>query len=78
RIKAAILSGLPVERYFQRYFSEFSDWDTPPFFKSFLEIAVSSTALRIRCFAATGCLVHELDPPVEDDFTIALPSAGPG
>ncbi|MGH8836338.1 MAG: metallophosphoesterase family protein [Actinomycetes bacterium] len=78
RIKAAILSGLPVERYFQQYFSEFSDWDTPPFFKSFLEISVSSTALRIRCFAATGCLVHELDPPVEDDFTIALPGAGPG
>jgi hypothetical protein len=78
RIKAAILSGLPVERYFQQYFSEFSDWDTPPFFKSFLEISVSSTALRIRCFAATGCLVHELDPPVEDDVTIALPGAGPG
>ncbi|MCI0685725.1 MAG: metallophosphoesterase, partial [Sporichthyaceae bacterium] len=60
RIRAAILSGLPVERIFQRWFSEFSDWDTPPFFKSFLQVSVSPTALRIRCFAATGCHEHEL------------------
>jgi hypothetical protein len=76
RVRAAILSGLPVERIFQRYFSEFSDWDTPPFFKSFLHLSVSPTALRIRCFAATGCLVHEVDPPMEDDLTIPLRPGG--
>jgi len=30
----------------------------------------------VRCFAATGMRGQELDPPVEDEFTIALPPAG--
>jgi hypothetical protein len=29
--------------------------------------------VRVRCFAATGLRDQELDPPVEDDFLIALP-----
>jgi hypothetical protein len=29
----------------------------------------------VRCFAATGMREQELDPPVEDDFTITLPAA---
>ncbi|GII83434.1 metallophosphoesterase [Sphaerisporangium siamense] len=63
---------LPVGRTFHRWFSELSDWDTPPFFKSFLHLSVESGVLRIRCFAATGCLPQEIDPPVEDEFTILL------
>jgi hypothetical protein len=46
---------------------------SPPFFKSFLRLDVSPTAVRVRCFAATGLRDQELDPPVEDDFLIALP-----
>ncbi len=72
RRAARILSLLPVGRFFQRYFSEFSDWDEPPLFKSFLRVDASADALRVRCFAATGCREHELDPPVEDEFTIPL------
>ncbi|MQA86614.1 MAG: metallophosphoesterase [Streptosporangiales bacterium] len=69
---AAILWRLPTRRFFHRWFSEFSDWDEPPFFKSFLRLDVDSAALRIRCFAATGCGEHELDPPLEDEVTIPL------
>jgi hypothetical protein len=64
---------LPVHKTFQRFRSEVADWDTPPFFKSFLRIDVADGRLRIRCFAATGCREHELAPPLEDDLTIALP-----
>lgn len=54
------------------YFSEFFDWNEPPLFKNFLRIDASKSELRIRCFAATGCLEHEKSPPVEDDFKIEL------
>lgn len=50
-------------------FSVFFDWNEPPMFKSFLRVDVEDGALRIRCLAATGCLEHEDDPPVEDDVT---------
>ncbi|MEU9884182.1 metallophosphoesterase [Sphaerisporangium sp. NPDC051011] len=63
---------LPVGRTFHRYFSELSDWDTPPFFKSFLHVSVEAGDLRIRCFAATGCLPQEVDPPLEDEIIIPL------
>ncbi|WP_225878206.1 metallophosphoesterase family protein [Spongiactinospora rosea] len=63
---------LPVGRVFHRWLSELSDWDTPPFFKSFLHISVTPTELRIRCFAATGCLAQEIDPPLEDEVRIPL------
>lgn len=68
---------LPVGRVFHRYLSELSDWDTPPFFKNFLHISVTPDELKIRCFAATGCLTQELDPPLEDEVTIRL-SVPPG
>ncbi|GII92087.1 metallophosphoesterase family protein [Sinosporangium siamense] len=64
---------LPVGRVFHRYLSEMSDWDQPPFFKSFLHISVSPDTLRIRCFAATGCLAQEVNPPLEDEVVISLP-----
>jgi hypothetical protein len=47
---------------------------SPPFFKSFLRLDVSPAGVRVRCFAATGMRGQELDPPVEDEFTIALPT----
>ncbi|NUT43612.1 MAG: metallophosphoesterase [Thermoactinospora sp.] len=63
---------LPVDKVFHRFLSELSDWDTPPFFKSFLHVAVTPSDVTIRCFAATGCLTQELEPPVEDEVVISL------
>ena len=54
------------------FFSEFFDWNEPPLFKSFLRLDASGEELRIRCFAATGCVEHEENPPVEDDLRIPL------
>jgi len=54
------------------YFSEFFDWNEPPLFKNFLRLDVRGTELTIRCFAATGCLDHEKNPPVEDEVRIPL------
>jgi hypothetical protein len=68
-------SRLPVGRIYQRFFSEFSDWDDPPLFKSFLRVDAARDGVRIRCFAATGCREHEESPPVEDDFSWT-PAAG--
>jgi calcineurin-like phosphoesterase family protein len=53
-------------------FSEFFDWNEPPLFKQFLRVEVEPGAMRIRCFAATGCLGQEERPPVEDEVRIAL------
>ncbi|MEV4185730.1 metallophosphoesterase [Streptosporangium canum] len=78
RWAARILGGwpmpfrLPVGRVFHRYLSELSDWDTPPFFKSFLHISVTPQTVKIRCFAATGCLPQEIEPPLEDEVVISL------
>ncbi|HVE99722.1 MAG TPA: metallophosphoesterase [Rubrobacteraceae bacterium] len=58
------------------FFSEFFDWNDPPLFKNFLRIDASASEVRIRCFAATGCLEHEKDPPVEDDVRIQLTTSG--
>jgi hypothetical protein len=54
------------------YFSEFFDWNEPPLFKNFLRLDIRGTELTIRCFAATGCLDHEKNPPVEDEVRIPL------
>ncbi|MGW3244246.1 metallophosphoesterase family protein [Streptomyces sp. NPDC001070] len=66
---------LPVRRVLTRLLSPGSATYSPPFFKSFLRLDVSPDAVRVRCFAATGLREQELDPPVEDDFTIRLPNA---
>jgi hypothetical protein len=63
---------LPVGRVFHRWISELSDWDTPPFFKQFLHLSVTGDRLKIRCFAATGCLPQEVEPPLEDEIEIPL------
>jgi hypothetical protein len=54
------------------YFSEFFDWNEPPLFKNFLRLDVREGDLTICCFAATGCLDHEKNPPVEDKVRIPL------
>jgi calcineurin-like phosphoesterase family protein len=72
RLKGLVVGLLPSGRTFHKYLSEFADWDDPPLFKSFLRLDVTADAVRIRCFAASGCLDQELNPPVEDDFTIEL------
>jgi Calcineurin-like phosphoesterase len=77
KIVAWLLDRLPVGRAFHKLFSEFSDWDHPPFFKSFLRIDVTASRVRLRCFAATGCLEHEIDPPLEDEVVISLPPPVP-
>ena len=60
--------------FLHHYFSEFFDWNEPPLFKNFLRIDASERELQIRCFAATGCLEHEKNPPVEDDINVKLRS----
>jgi hypothetical protein len=63
---------LPVRKAYHRLFSSASDSDVPPFFKNFLRLDVRPAELRIRCYAATGCREHELDPPLEDEIVIPL------
>jgi hypothetical protein len=53
-------------------FSEFFDWNDPPLFKQFLRVDAEPGELSIRCFAATGCLGQEENPPIEDEVLIAL------
>lgn len=48
------------------YARRFFDRNDPPLFKSFLRADAGAAELTIRCFAATGCRAHELDPPRED------------
>lgn len=73
RWKARILGWLPAGPFFDHWFSEFSAWNRPPFFKSFVRVDVRPSALVLRCYAATGCREHELHPPLEDEVTIPLP-----
>jgi hypothetical protein len=70
--RRAGMARLPVRKVPQRFRSEMADWDRPPFFKSFLRVDVTADALRIRCYAATGCGDHEAHPPCEDEVTIRL------
>ncbi|WP_433887602.1 metallophosphoesterase family protein [Streptomyces sp. CA-111067] len=63
---------LPVRRLYTRVLSPGSATYSPPFFKSFLRLDVTPDSVRIRCFAATGMQEQEIEPPVEDDFTVPL------
>jgi Calcineurin-like phosphoesterase len=76
RMKGTLVGLLPSGHTFHKYLSEFVTWVDPPLFKSFLRLDVTPTEIRIRCFAATGGREQELNPPVEDDFTIALDGRG--
>lgn len=62
----------------RHFFSEFFDWNELPLFKNFLRIDVRGSELTICCFAATGCLDHEKNPPVEDEVKISLEPPRPG
>jgi hypothetical protein len=55
-----------VHGLLQPYYSELLDWNDPPMFKNFLHLEASSDTVSITCFAATGCLEHENNPPIED------------
>lgn len=77
RVKGILVGLLPSGHTFHKYLSEFITWVDPPLFKSFLRLDVGPTEVRIRCYAATGCREQELNPPVEDDFTITF-NAGQG
>ncbi|MET9908366.1 metallophosphoesterase [Streptomyces sp. NPDC006476] len=63
---------LPVRKIYTQLFSPSSATYSPPFFKSFLRLDVSPEAVRVRCFAATGNRAQEIEPPIEDEFVIAL------
>lgn len=49
-------------------FSEWLDWNDAPLFKSFLRIDADGGGVRIRCFGATGCRMHDDAPPLEDEL----------
>jgi hypothetical protein len=72
RVKGWLVGLLPTGKTFQKYLSEFVTWTDPPLFKSFLRVDATASSITIRCFAATGCRAQEQEPPVEDEFTIAL------
>ena len=78
RRAARILFRLPTrkQRGLHLPFSEWLDWNQPPFFKSFLRIDANPKSVRIRCFAASGCREQERDPPIEDELHAA--TAGDG
>lgn len=72
KAKGSFVGLLPSGHTFHKYISEFAESVDPPFFKNFLRLDVSPAAVRVRCFAATGCADAEREPPLEDDFTITL------
>jgi hypothetical protein len=57
-------------------FSEWLDWNDAPLFKSFLRIDADDAGVRIRCFGATGCAMHDDAPPLEDE--LFWPAGGDG
>ncbi|MET9972900.1 metallophosphoesterase, partial [Streptomyces sp. NPDC006356] len=63
---------LPVRKIYTSLFSPSSATYSPPFFKQFLRLDVTPETIRLRCYAATGSLAQELEPPVEDEVTIPL------
>ncbi|MEU2065137.1 metallophosphoesterase [Streptomyces sp. NPDC013455] len=66
---------LPVRKIYTQLFSPSSATHEPPFFKCFLRLDVTEDAVRLRCFAATGKRAQEVEPPVEDEVVIPLPTA---
>jgi hypothetical protein len=55
---------------FHKWFSPFYDWDSPPFFKSFLRITVNEGSATVTCLGVTGCADTEDEPTVEDRFEL--------
>jgi hypothetical protein len=72
-VRTLLYRRLPAPgKLFQRFLSEIVDQNDPPMGKSFLRLDASGSQLRIRCYQATGWLADELDPPLDDEVTIAL------
>jgi hypothetical protein len=67
-----LIQPLPATRGFHKFVSEAFDWNEPPMFKSFLRLDATESELTVRCFGVSGCAETEHNPPVEDEFTIAL------
>jgi hypothetical protein len=59
-------------KLFQRFTSEFLDWNDPPLAKSFLRVDADEERIRLRCYRATGWLQDEVYPPVEEDVSIPV------
>lgn len=78
RHAARIVYPLPGRKggIFHHYYSELLDWNEPPMCKSFLRIDADATTVTITCYSATGCLEHELEPPVEDAIRATLGADG--
>jgi hypothetical protein len=74
RRAANVVRWLPSGHFSELYYP-FWDWDRPPFFKSFVRVDATPEAITLRCFAATGCGEHEVDPPLEDE-AMWTPSSG--
>jgi Calcineurin-like phosphoesterase len=70
RRTASILFRLPARgrRGLHVPFSEWLDWNQPPFFKHFLRVDADPREVRIRCLAASGCREQEGEPPLEDEL----------
>lgn len=73
--RAAFFLQSPSNRLWhtaQSKFPEIFDSNNPPFFRSFLKIDVDPSAEEIilTCFGATGRVIHENDPPVEDKLVV--------
>lgn len=60
----------------QEYVQRFFDRNDPPLFRSFLRVDASADEITIRCFAATGCRAHEVDPPLEDTVRCVRDASG--
>ena len=68
RVEQALTRSLMVVggKRFHKWFSPFYDWDSPPFFKSFLRITVGEGSATVTCLGVTGCGETERAPSVED------------
>jgi hypothetical protein len=68
RIVARWMFPLPgqVHGLLQPLYAQLLDWNDPPMFKNFLRLNATADEITITCYAATGCLAQEQQPPVED------------
>jgi hypothetical protein len=65
------LYRLGGQKIFHRVFSPFLDWDTPPFYKSFVRFDIRANGATVRCFGVTGWKEAEVNPPQEDVIDLA-------
>ncbi|HEX2468723.1 MAG TPA: metallophosphoesterase [Solirubrobacterales bacterium] len=71
--KTQALSKLTYRSWpYRKFMSELAEATSPPFFKSFLRLDVTPTALVITAYGVTGWAEDETEPTVEDRVTIPL------